>query len=117
MFESTRTGLALRSRLPATGIYVSALTIAEIVAWCERNEINPQVCLQAIKKTASILDVTSRDCENAGANFKSLRKAAPGIGIVDAIIYAQARSRGMEVLTGDNHFRSFPGVKFVEKEK
>jgi predicted nucleic acid-binding protein len=117
MFESSRIGLQLRNELPTSGIYASALTLAEIIAWCERNGKNPEICLQAIKKMASILDATALDCENAGTNFKTLRKSAPGMGMIDAIIYTQATANGLELVTGDAHFKPFPGVKFIGKEK
>lgn len=117
MFESSRTGLELRSQLSGKSIYTSSLTLAEIVGWCERNGKNPQVCLQAIKETAIILDATAQHCEAAGMKFGRLRKTAPGMGMIDAIIYTQATANGLELVTGDSHFKSFPGVKFIGKEK
>ena len=113
MFEQSRVGLQIRSQLPSAGIYASALTLAEIVVWCERNGKNPEICLRAIKGTASILDATSQNCEAAGTNFGMLRKIVPGIGMVDVIIYTQATMNGFELVTGDPHFKKLPNVRFV----
>ncbi len=37
--------------------------------------------------------------------------------MIDAIIYTQATANGLELVTGDSHFKQFPGVRFISNEK
>ena len=117
MFERSPAGARIRGRLKGAGVYASVLSLAEIAFWCERNGKRPKAYTGAVKKAAAILDATPQACETAGRNLLKMRKLSPGIGMIDAIIYAQAVTNGIELVTGDAHLKPLPGVAFIGKEK
>lgn len=117
IFYGSEAGEKIRKSLPATGVYASVLTLAEIAFWCEREGRDAKEHVDAIRITAAILDVTPENCQEAGKNLVNMRKISPGMGMIDAIIFTQAKANNLEIVTGDSHFKPFPGVRFIGKEK
>ena len=93
---------------------MSVLSLAEVSDWCTRNGADPLKHLVQMKRIASVLTVNEEIAEKAGSSLKLLRSKAAGIGMIDAIIYSQAATAGMKVLTGDPHFENLQGVEFIE---
>lgn len=113
-FSQTPKSAAAREELEKGNLLTSTLALAEVAWWCSRNGKDPKPYLNAIKENATILGVEPEVAEMAGNQLLRLRKAAPGIGMVDAIIYLTARAENLPFLTGDPHFRNLPGVEFIE---
>jgi predicted nucleic acid-binding protein len=95
-------------------VLTSALSLAEIAHWCNRNGKEASPYLQAMRQSSIILSVSDELAEKAGLNLAGFRQTSPGIGMVDAIIHATAESVSNLLLTGDPHFRNLPGVEFIE---
>ena len=93
--------------------YASSLSLAEIAFWCSRNGLDADKYLDAMRRTAVILDVSTSACESAGKSLQGLRETSAGMGLVDAIIYTQALASGLPLVTGDRHFKGLPNVEFV----
>jgi predicted nucleic acid-binding protein len=113
VFEDSDTGRKAADMMEGKGLHVSILTLAELANWCVKGGKSPSPYLHAIRKNCAILPLNEEEAELAGSSLKGLRQKAPGIGIVDALIYTQAVSKGMQVLTGDPHFKSLPEVVFL----
>ena len=114
LFEGSQKGAKARELMRGEKLYASALTLAEIAFWCMRSDRNPKQYLDAIKSNAVILSVDEITAETAGRVLANLRKKAPGMGMVDAILYVQAIASGVPLLTGDEHFKNLDGVQFIK---
>ncbi len=113
LFSGSPKGRALRRRLDGLSLFVSVLSLAELAAWCTRNGRESAGYLKAVKRAASVVHLDEETAEDAGNALPELRKRAPGIGMIDALLYAQAVGFGIPFLTGDPHFKRLEGVHFV----
>lgn len=113
IFKRTPKSSLLVERIRNEKRYTSTLSLAEVAFWCTQNGLNPHQYTENIQKNATVLHVNEPVAIEAGKRLAVLRPQIRGIGMVDAIIYTQAQSANMPVLTGDPHFRNLPGVQFI----
>ena len=113
-FKGTPQGEKVKQLIQNRHIYTSCLNIAEVAHWCKKNNKSAEEYLAAIKSRAAVLLIEEKTCQDAGSTLVELRKKSPGIGMIDALIYAQAISAGIFVLSGDPHFRNLQDVEFIE---
>ncbi len=113
MFERTPLGIAARRAIQGKELHTSVLSVAEVSNWCAREDRDPDEYVDAIKKASTLLFFDAEMAQEAGTKLSHLRKISPGMGMIDALIYAQAVSAGLPLLTGDPHFKNLPGVQFV----
>jgi predicted nucleic acid-binding protein len=110
-FEGTNKGEYVKSLF--SGSFTSAITLAEICAWYEKNDKNPASAIAKIKKISMIIPVHEEALINAGFVYSQLRKQRKKIGLIDAIIYVTSQLHGLVLLTKDTDFRRLPGVELV----
>jgi predicted nucleic acid-binding protein len=115
IFQDTEIGRKTADLIEGKTLVISALTIAEIAAWCSKTNRDVVHYLYSLRENCTIISVTDEDAELAGVSLNNLRQRAPGIGMIDVIIYNQAVSLGLPLLTGDPHFRGLPKVEFLGK--
>jgi len=80
----------------------------------KKNNKNIEQHLSAIRARATVLLLEEKTCEAAGAALIKLRETSPGMGMVDAIIYAQAVAADLLLVSGDPHFKLLQGVEFID---
>ncbi|MDD2599819.1 MAG: type II toxin-antitoxin system VapC family toxin [Kiritimatiellae bacterium] len=101
---------------PAELFYVSAITVGELIYGVKKSQRQAEN-LRAILKILSpfsVLDFNSEDGWEYGAIRAELECAGSIIGGNDLLIAAQARSRGLTVIT--NNFREFSRVEGLSVE-
>ncbi len=113
-FLGSPSGKKVRQFILGKDLCCSVLSIAEVADWCVRNGLDSRKYLETITALATVLVFDSEMAEKAGNSLAGLKRNSPGIGMVDAIIYAQALSAGLLLVTGDRHFEGLPGVHFVD---
>ena len=93
-------------------IFVSVISLFEI----KRVLLKRGVQVQKIEKTLSFVRSRCRvfDVTRDIADFAAELSFKHGLSTADALIYASARSRNAELITGDDDFRGMKGVKIVE---
>jgi len=89
------------------------LTLAEISAWCHKNNANPQPYLQEIKALSKLLDLSEDILVASGRIYSEERKKKGKISLIDSIIYTTARFHDLELLTKDRDFEGLVGVKML----
>jgi len=96
-------------------LFTSVLSLAEVSFWLSCNGIQrPETYLQKIRKNSTVLFLDEIVAEQAGATLPSLRRRAKDLGMVDALIYTQAQSSQMPLVSGDPHFKELQDVHFIE---
>jgi len=105
-FKGSSAGEEVRTIIESNEVlFTPAVCLAEIKAKYLAEGKGPETRLQFIKSRTSIVDVDAAVAEDA-ADLKIQHR----LHMVDAIVLACARTCGSELVTGDKHFRSVPGV-------
>ena len=115
IFKDTKKGqIALEKLKQSETIYLSNISIAEIVAWSERNSIDSEELLVGISKTANYLELDNQILKEAGLRYNKIRSLNQKIGLIDVIIYTAAQMHGLKLISCDNDFENLPNVEIVK---
>ncbi len=96
-------------------LFTSVLSLAEVSFWLSRNGVDaPETYLNRIRKNSTVLLLDEAVAEHAGESLPGLRARAKDLGMIDALIYAQAQSSGMPLVSGDPHFKGLDDIRFIE---
>ncbi len=104
-FRGTKEGLEVRTILHGRQCYTSAMSLAELSEWIEKTNADRQEKLNGIKSLSTLIFPDAQVLESAGIIKVQKRKTIKNFGIVDAIILATAKLHGLQVVTGDLHFK------------
>ena len=93
-------------------LITSVITIAELERHLGNNPVKMEEMLLEIKQRSRIVPIDIEIARLAGG----IRREMKGGGIADALIIATAmKNNTAKILTGDPHFRFYPGVIFVDE--
>ena len=95
--------------------FTSIVTLAEIVNWCLKNDIDYRIreYIEGIKKGSKILELNEAIIISAGElNFKR-KKAVHNWGMLDSFILATSLVYDLKILTKDLHFKDLENVKIL----
>ncbi len=113
-FKNGARAKVIRDLIVGRDLFTSVLSMAEVSFWLSLNDVaNPKAYLDQIRQNSTILFLDEAVAEHAGAVLPALRKQVQGIGLVDALIYAQAQSSQMPLVSGDPHFKGLQDVQFI----
>ncbi len=114
IFQNSTKGQKINSLVKGKELYTSVLNLAEVAFWCVRNGKNHIPYISSIKANCTVLTVYDRVSIDAGVDLFTFKKHFKGMGMIDAIIYQQAVSNGLKIVTGDSHFANLPNVEFIK---
>lgn len=116
IFAMKNTSASLVKRITSTRsreIAVSSITLAELEFGCANSQ-RPQQNrdnLITFLKPFEILDLDQESAEHCGVIRACLEPEGKPLGPMDLLIAAQARSRGLVVVTNNTkHFKRVPGL-------
>ena len=89
-------------------IYTPSVCLTEIKAKYLNEGRDPSERISFIMERSLIIDIDSK-VALAAADVKKRY----GLHTVDALVYASAQSKGVTLVTGDNHFRKLSGVEMI----
>jgi len=104
-FNGTSKGTKVKRILGKNACFTSAICLAELSEWIEREKLDRRKIMNAVKRLSSIIGLDELTLELAGILKVKKRKKVKGFGLIDAIILATAKIYGLKVITGDKHFR------------
>jgi len=104
-FNGTEKGLKVKQLLKENACFTSAICLAELSEWIERNGLDRKEKMNAVKKLSSIIGLDEQTLELAGLLKVKKRKTVKGFGMLDAIILATAKQYKLKIVTGDKHFK------------
>jgi predicted nucleic acid-binding protein len=91
-----------------TGIYTSAVTLAEVISKAAREGGNTETVYKILITNSDIIDVDDQLSKETGIIHAEMRKTKKDFGLADAYVLATARKLKTKILSGDPHFK---GVK------
>jgi predicted nucleic acid-binding protein len=94
-------------------VYTSIITITELVTsftW-KSGRLPVADAVEKVYRLSRVIPIDRQAATRAGSYSK---KEFPG-GIADRIILATAETRGLTIVTGDQHFKGRLGVVYIGK--
>ena len=91
------------------------ICMAEIYAKVLRVEGLERAELQRafIKSRSALIPLTEEIAVEAAKINVEMKRKIPGWGLADSIVLSTARIKKAKILTGDEHFRNLPEIKFI----
>lgn len=114
-FNSTEIGSKVKELFyKKTGVYTCPITLAEVSAWCHKNNVSPEQYIQKIRKLSVILELTEDILISSGRVYSNERKKRGKISLIDCIIYTSARFHGLVLWTKDRDFKGLIDVEMIK---
>ncbi len=112
--ESDKTAI-VKNVLETEENFTSAITFAEIVNWCLKNNIDDKIIeyIGGIKKGSKILELDETIIISAGKINYDRKKIVKNWGMIDSFILATALLYNLKILTKDFHFKDLENVKML----
>lgn len=97
-------------------LYTSPIVLAEVTSRFARSRHADQAdaAVEMILSACAIVEHTAGIGRRAGHLHATIREEVPGFGMADALVLAAARSREVDVLTGDPHFETLEDAVMLE---
>lgn len=101
--------------LKAEENYTCIVTIAEVVNWCLKNNLETKITeyVKGIAKGSEILNLTMEIVTAAGKLNYERKKIEKNWGMIDSLILSTALFYNLKVLTKDAQFKDLPNVEML----
>lgn len=103
-FISSRKGGAVKEIIRKNHCFTSAVSIAELSEWAEKEGRERTKLLDAVRSLSEVLLPDESTFELAGVLKHEKRKKSKNFGTIDAVILATSKQYSLKVVTGDKHF-------------
>jgi predicted nucleic acid-binding protein len=103
-FAGSEKGQKARRYIESGEALTPSIVIAELTDKYVREKIDPKVRLKFMKSKSTVLPLDTDVAETAGIISAERRMKVKGWGLVDSVVLAVARARGVKIVTGDEHF-------------
>jgi len=108
-FAGTERGEKAKSFIESGGAITPALVVAEFTDKYVRERMDPNPRLKFMRTKTMIMPLDDEIAEAAGRISAERRRKVKRWGLVDSCVLATARTRGVKVVTGDEHFDDLKG--------
>lgn len=117
LFQETDKTAAVKDILETEENFTSAITFAEIVYWCSRNNLDEKIpaYLDGIRNGSTILNLNETIIISAGKLNYERKKTIKNWGMMDSLILATSMLYDLKILTKDSHFEDLENVKMLTK--
>lgn len=113
VFKGTPKGRQCVELMSKHPVATALASLSEIQSWAKRHGKDPQPFIERVEKYSAILPFTKTVALLAGDVHVQFKEKVRGAGMVDAMIYANARAYGLTVVSGDTHFKDLPDAMFL----
>ncbi|MBX5321943.1 MAG: PIN domain-containing protein [Candidatus Bathyarchaeota archaeon] len=98
-----------------TGIYTSAVTLAEIISKVARERKDIETTYKILTTNSDIIDADEELSKQAGIIHAQMRKTIKDFGLADAYVLATAKKLKTKILSGDPHFQNIKQAILITK--
>ncbi len=110
-FMGTEKGEKVREIVESdTILYASPVILAEIYSKSQRVDGSGKERVGFILNRCVVVELDDEIGVEAGRIHAEMKSRVRDFGMIDALIIASARKRGLKILTGDKHFEHFENV-------
>ena len=93
--------------------YTSIISIAEVSEWCEKNNRDARKYVNILIKKSDVLGLNEAMLETAGKINFLRKKQIKNWGLIDSIVLTTAKTHGLQIVTGDKHFKDIEGTVVI----
>ena len=111
-FKGSEKGIKVKEILKTENA-TSAISLAEVAHWFEKNGADSASALKNIQVNTTIFPMEEEILITSGKICFRLRKIRQKMGLVDSIIYITALTHGLKLLTTDSDFQGLPEVEML----
>ena len=112
-FQGSDKGIKVGQILKNKKCFTSIVTLSEVTNWALKNNLDHIYYIKSIEKYSQIIPLTNKISVLAGkVNFYN-KKTIKNWGMLDSFIYSTALIYNLNVLIGDNHFKSLKNVEML----
>jgi predicted nucleic acid-binding protein len=104
-FAGSEKGERAKGHIDSGEAITPTIVIAEFTDKYTREKMNPKERLKFMRTKSTIVALDDEIAEVAGIISAERRAKVKGWGLVDSVVLATARVRGVKVVTGDEHFQ------------
>jgi predicted nucleic acid-binding protein len=119
----SRAGARARERIESSGTITPSVVMLELTKWYlkeieagRRREAEMHQQLSFVGTSSEVVPLDASLAQRAGELDFLMKKRIRGWPLADSIIYATAKARSAEVVTGDPHFKGLDDVFFLGQE-
>jgi predicted nucleic acid-binding protein len=119
----SKAGAKAKERIESPGAMTPSIALVELTKWYlreieagRRKESEMQEQLSFVGTSSEVVSLDEDLARRAGEVNFLMKKRIRGWPIADSIVYATAKSRNAEVVTGDQHFKGLDGVFFLSPD-
>ncbi|MEK6954656.1 MAG: PIN domain-containing protein [Candidatus Micrarchaeota archaeon] len=113
LFNDTEAGRRVANLINAETAATAMATISELTSWAIRNNRDPSLIIENVKRLSAILEFREDIAKLAGELHIQYKKEMKDFGMVDSMIYATALANGLKLVTGDRHFVGKKDVEMI----
>lgn len=115
LFQETDKTTVIKNVLERENNFTSAVTFAEIVNWCLKNNKENRITeyIEGIKNGSTILDLNEAIIISAGKLNHERKKIVKNWGMLDSLILATSLLYNLKILTKDSHFKDLENVEML----
>ncbi len=112
-FNGSEKGKRVKKLLKGKTCFSCALSFAELSEWAQREGHDAARLLETVKKLSVVIVPGEETLALAGKINFVQKKKIKGWGLADSIILTTAKINGLNVVTGDSHFKEIKGTVFL----
>ena len=113
--DGTKNGLKVKEILTEENeVFTLVLSLAEIISRAKRKGKDIEGVENAILVNSKIINVNVEMSKQAGLLHAEMRKVVKDFGLIDAFVLKAARELKAKIVTGDEHFKNFKNIVFIE---
>jgi predicted nucleic acid-binding protein len=113
-FAGSERGQRVRQYVESGEAITPSIVIAEFTDKYEREGMSTKERLTFIRGKSTISALDDDVAEAAGKISAQRRTKVKGWGLVDSVVLATARAKGVRVVTGDEHFRDLTDAVMIK---
>ncbi len=91
-------------------LYTSPVILAEVFSKSQRTDGRGKERVEFILRRCVVVELDDEIGIEAGKIHAEMKPKMKDFGMIDALILASAKKRGLKILTGDKHFEHFENV-------
>ena len=114
-FKETEKAKRVEEVLKSEENYTCIVTIAEVVNWCLKNDLENKIYeyAEGIINGSTILDLNMQIVTVAGKLNYERKKTVKNWGMIDSLILAASQIYNLKVLTKDSQFKDLLDVELL----
>jgi len=116
----SKVGAQAKQRIESSGTMTPSVVLLELTKWYlreieagRRKEADMQEQLAFVQTSSEVVPLDTSLARRAGELDFLMKKRIKGWPVADSIIYATAKARSADVVTGDPHFKGLDDVLFL----